>query len=202
MAEETPYQPLVLRLLHGISGLLAIAALISGFWVYNTYDRRFGYLRLPTLPDVQGIHGSLGLFFLISFTGLAIYSLYWGSRRLLFPDFWRRLWHRPGQPVWWVNLQRLGNTLMLLAATLAVISGRMMQESWLPAGEVDQLWYRLHLLAWLLLLLSLVLHLSMAMQVGGRSLLLSMVKVSYRPEDSPALWLAYLRQRLADRKPR
>jgi hypothetical protein len=195
MPKSIPYQPLILRLVHGVSGFLAIGALITGFWVYNTYDGRFGTLKLPELYDAQGVHGTFGLFFLISFTGLAIYSLYWGSRRLLFPDFWRRLWHQPGQPVWWVNLQRLVNSLMLLAALLAVISGRMMQESWLPFGETHHLAYQAHLLGWLVLLISLMLHLVINLKVGGVPLLVSMVQWGYRPEESPALWWQTLRQR-------
>ncbi|MFM7325344.1 MAG: cytochrome b/b6 domain-containing protein [Nodosilinea sp.] len=195
MPKSIPYQPLILRLVHGVSGFLAIGALITGFWVYNTYDGRFGTLKLPELYDAQGVHGTFGLFFLISFTGLAIYSLYWGSRRLLFPNFWRRLWHQPGQPVWWVNLQRLVNSLMLLAALLAVISGRMMQESWLPFGETHHLAYQAHLLGWLVLLISLMLHLVINLKVGGVPLLVSMVQWGYRPEESPALWWQTLRQR-------
>lgn len=195
MPMSIPYQPLILRLVHGVSGVLAIGALITGFWVYNTYDGRFGALKLPELHDVQGVHGTFGLFFLISFTGLAIYSLYWGSRRLLFPDFWRRLWHQLGQPVWWVNLQRLVNSLMLMATLLAVISGRMMQESWLPSGETHHLAYQAHLLGWLVLLMSLMLHLVMNLKVGGVPLLLSMVQWGYRPEESPALWWQTLLQR-------
>ena len=88
MSKSIPYQPLVLRLLHGISGLLATGALITGFLVYNTYDGRFGSVSLPSLPDIQGIHGTFGLFFLLIFPALAIYSFHWGSRRLLFSDFW------------------------------------------------------------------------------------------------------------------
>jgi hypothetical protein len=30
---------------------------------------------------------------------------------------------------------------MLFAATLAVVTGRMMKEEWLPAGEVHHSWY-------------------------------------------------------------
>jgi hypothetical protein len=37
MNRSTPYQPLILRILHGISGTLVIGAIISGFLVYNTF---------------------------------------------------------------------------------------------------------------------------------------------------------------------
>lgn len=199
MPKIIPYQPLILRLLHSISGLLAIAALMTGFLVYNTYDGRFGAITLPTLPDIQGIHGTFGLFFLLSFPALAIYSFYWGSRRLLFADFWPRLTHQIGRPGWWVNLQRLTNTGILLAATFAVATGRMMQEAWLPAGEVYHIWYRLHLTAWLLLLLSLIAHIAMSLKVGGVPLLLSMAQWRYRPEESPALWIGYIRAKVKEK---
>ena len=194
MSKSIPYQPLVLRLLHGISGLLATGALITGFLVYNTYDGRFGSVSLPSLPDIQGIHGTFGLFFLLIFPALAIYSFHWGSRRLLFSDFWSRITHQVGRPVWWVNLQRLLNTAMLLAATFAVVTGRMMQEAWLPAGELYHLAYSLHLTAWLVLLLSLMVHIAMSIKVGGVPLLLSMVQLNYRPEESPSLWIGYVRE--------
>ena len=40
MSRSAPYQPLLLRILHGVSGILVIAAIITGFLVYNTYDRQ------------------------------------------------------------------------------------------------------------------------------------------------------------------
>jgi hypothetical protein len=193
MSKLIPYQPLILRLLHGVSGLLATGALITGFLVYNTYDGRFGAVSLPSLPDIQGIHGTFGLFFLLIFPALAIYSFHWGSRRLLFSDFWPRLTHQVGRPGWWVNLQRLLNTVMLLAATFAVVTGRTMKEAWLPAGELYHLSYRLHLTAWLVLLLSLMAHIAMGLKVGGVPLLLSMTQLNYRPEESPSLWIGYVR---------
>lgn len=199
MSRLIPYQPLILRILHSIAGLLAIGALITGFLVYNTYDGRFGAISLPSLPDIQGIHGTFGLFFLLIFPALAIYSFYWGYQRLLFPDFWARLTHQVGKPVWWVNLQRLLNTAMLLAATLAVVTGRMMQEAWLPAGELHHIWYGLHLTAWLVLLITLVGHIAMSLKVGGAPLLLSMIQTKYRPEESPSLWMGILREKFRER---
>lgn len=193
MPASTPYQPLLLRIFHGISGILGILALITGFWVYNTYDRRFGSLPLPPLPDVQGIHGTFGLFFLLGFPLLAIYSFHWGSRRLIQADFVGRLTQKLGQPVWWYTLQRLANTTMLLAATLSVVSGRMMQEAWLPAGELYHRWYTLHLLGWAIFLVALVLHVLMSFKVGGVPLLRSMLHTRYRPDDAPSLWLERLR---------
>lgn len=193
MPKTAPYQPFILRVLHNISGLLGVGAIITGFWVYDIYDRRFGGLSLPTIPDSQGIHGTLGLFFLLIFFPLSVYSLYWGSRRLVQADWSKQLTNRVGTPFWWMTLQRLANTLMLLAATFAVISGRMMKEAWLPAGELDHLWYNLHLVAWVVFVGSLLIHILMSIKVGGMPLILSMLSVHHRPEESPALWPAQIK---------
>jgi hypothetical protein len=57
-----PYQPSLLRLLHGATALLVPLAWLTGLLVYSAYDGRFG--RLPfTLPgewiDIHGIVGVL-----------------------------------------------------------------------------------------------------------------------------------------------
>jgi hypothetical protein len=188
MAKAIPYQPLLLRIFHALSGLLTLAALGTGYWVYNTYDDRFGTLPLPQISDIQGIHGTFGLFFLLTLPLLAAYSLFWGSQRLVQGDVLRRLTQQVGRPVWWYTLQRLANTTMLLMATAAVVSGRMMKEAWLPAGETYHLWYNLHLLAWLGMGIAGVIHILMSWKVGGMPLLLSMVQVQYRPADAPSTW--------------
>jgi hypothetical protein len=193
MPKTAPYQPLVFRLLHNISGLLGVGAIITGFWVYNIYDRRFGSLPLPTISDSQGIHGTFGLFFLLIFSPLSIYSLYWGHRRLVQTDWSKQLTRQMGTPIWWMTLQRLANTLMLLAATFTVITGRMMKEAWLPAGELYHLAYSLHLVAWAVFLGSLLLHILMSIKVGGIPLILSMISLHYRAEDSPTLWTGQIK---------
>lgn len=187
MARSTPYQPFLLRVLHGISGFLAIAAIVTGFWVYSTYDGRFGKLALPKLGDIQGIHGTLALFFLIILPFFAIYSFHAGARRLIQPNTVQQL-GQIGKPIWWITLHRIANTLMLLAATLAVVTGRMMKEAWLPAGELNHVWYLAHLVGWLVMVVALLLHLLMSAKVGGLPLLLSMLRVYYRPDDSPVHW--------------
>lgn len=194
MSSTIPYQPLLLRIYHGVSSLLAIGALATGFLVYNTYDRRFGFLNLAQLNDIQGLHGTFGLFFWLVFPLLAIYSFHWGRKRLLAANCWLKFTRQVGKPIWWVNLQRLANTLMLLAATFSVISGRMMQEAWLPAGEFHHLWYTLHLVAFLIFLLFLIVHITMSLKVGGIPLILSMIQYTYRPNDSPSHWLQNVRQ--------
>lgn len=193
MARSAPYQPFLLRLIHGISGFLAIAAVMTGFWVYDIYDGRFGKLSLPPIPDIQGIHGTFGLFFLLSLPALAIYSFYVGYRKLIQADFASKLFQQVGKPMWWMNLQRITNTAMLLAATFAVITGRMMKEAWLPAGELYHVWYSLHLTAWLVMVLAIALHLLMSAKVGGTPLLMSMMSFKYRPEESPKRWWSNIR---------
>lgn len=185
---DRPYQPLLLRVLHGLIGLLALAAIVTGFTVYATYDGRFGSISVPALPDIQGIHGTFGLFFLIVLPVFALYSFHVGHKRLIQSDVLSRLTQQVGTPIWWITLQRIMNTTMLVAATFAVISGRMMKEEWLPAGELHHIWYLLHLSAWAVLVCSLALHLLFSAKVGGAPLLLSMWQLSYRPEDSPSRW--------------
>ncbi len=56
-----PYQPSLLRLLHGLTALLVPLAWLTGLLVYSSYDARFG--RLPfTLPgEWIDIHGTVGV---------------------------------------------------------------------------------------------------------------------------------------------
>jgi hypothetical protein len=188
MPRSVPYQPLLLRMLHGVSGILAIAAIITGFIVYNTYDGRFGKIPFPKLGDIQGIHGTFALFFLILLPAFALYSFHAGKQRLIQQNSWEQL-SQVGKPIWWVSLQRLANTLMLFAAVFSVISGRMMKEEWLPAGETHHIWYSLHLTAWAVIVCCLAIHLLMSTKVGGAPLLLSMFSWQVRPEDSPSNWV-------------
>jgi hypothetical protein len=183
MSNLSPYQPILFRVLHGGAAVLTVAALISGFWVYNTYDKRWGSLPLPNLGDIQGIHGTIALTFLIFLPLFALYSFRIGYRRLLQGQALSQL-KQVGQPVWWMALQRLVNTLMLLSVTTSVMTGRMMKEEWLPAGELNQAWYQAHLLAWGGVFVSLALHLLMGAKVGGVPLLRSMFRFNRRDGDS------------------
>ncbi|MBD2488910.1 cytochrome b/b6 domain-containing protein [Aulosira sp. FACHB-615] len=192
MSRSVPYQPLWLRLLHGVSGIFAIAAIITGFLVYNTYDGRFGKIPFPQLGDIQGIHGTFALFFLIILPAFALYSFHAGNRRLIQANSWEQL-RQVGKPIWWVSLQRLANTLMLIASVFSVVSGRMMKEEWLPAGEINQIWYTLHLIAWCVIVGCLAIHLLMSIKVGGVPLLLSMFSWQVRSEDSPNQWMTRYR---------
>ncbi|MGB8703210.1 MAG: cytochrome b/b6 domain-containing protein [Thermosynechococcaceae cyanobacterium] len=187
MSQSHPYQPVLLRILHGAATLLTILALISGFWVYNTYDKRWGALPLPTPGDIQGIHGTIALTFLLLLPAFALYSFRLGHRRLVQEQSFGQL-KQLGKPVWWISVHRFANTLMLLAATFAVVTGRMMKEEWLPTGEIHRPWYLAHLVAWICVFMSFALHLLMGAKVGGVPLLLSMFNWKMRGDDTPRSW--------------
>jgi hypothetical protein len=182
-----PYQPLLLRILHGLTGLFAIAAILTAFWTYNTYDGRWGKLPLPEFPEIEGIHGTFGLWTLLIFPFFVVYAFHRGQRRLIQSDSWQKM-TQFGQPIWWYTLHRSINTLSILALTFAVFSGKMMDEQWLPQGELNHSWYYAHLISWLILVVCIALHLLMSVKVGGIPLILSMLNWRFRSQDSPALW--------------
>jgi Prokaryotic cytochrome b561 len=188
MSPSHPYQPVLLRILHGFAAILTVLALITGFWVYNTYDQRWGSLALPTLGDIQGIHGTIALTFLLLLPFFALYSFHLGYRRLVQEQSLSQL-KRLGEPAGWISWHRFANTLMLLAVTVAVVTGRMMKEEWLPAGEIHRPWYLAHLAAWVSVLMSFALHLLTGAKVGGVPLLRSMFNWKMRDGDTPRLWL-------------
>lgn len=192
MPPSKPYQPSLLRFLHGVNALIAVLAIITSFWVYNTFDRRFGTLPLPQINDIIGIHGTFGVAFLLVMPILALYSFHVGYKRLVQSDSFAKL-TQIGKPIWWYSLHRIVNTVMLLAATFSLITGRMMKEEWLPTGELNHIWYQLHLLGWAILVVGLLLHLLMSVKVGGVLLIVSMFSFKYRPEDSPATWPQQIR---------
>jgi Prokaryotic cytochrome b561 len=187
MPPTSPYQPIPLRILHGAGAILALLALVTGFWIYNTYDQRWGSLFLPKLADIQGIHGTIAAIFLWLLPIFALYSFHVGHRRLLQPETMAQL-SQIGYPVGWLALHRIANTLMLLSATFSIVTGAMMNEDWLPAGELNHFWYLSHLLAWLCLLISVALHLLLGAKIGGVPLLISIWSWHWRTEDRPNSW--------------
>jgi hypothetical protein len=186
-----PYQPLLLRILHGLTGLFAIAAMITAFWTYDTYDGRWGRIPLPKFAEIEGIHGTFGLWTLLILPFFVVYAFNRGQRRLIQSDSLNKL-TQLGQPIWWYTLHRLVNTLSIVALTFAVFSGKMMSEKWLPQGELNHFWYYAHLISWLILVIAIALHLLMSIKVGGIPLILSMLNWRFRSQDSPALWRKHL----------
>jgi hypothetical protein len=185
-----PYQPLLLRILHGLTGLSAIAAIITAFWTYNTYDGRWGIIPLPKFQEIEGIHGTFGLWTLLIFPCFVVYAFNQGQRRLIQSNSLNKLTH-VGQPIWWYTLHRLVNTTSILALTFALFSGKMMSEKWLPQGELNHFWYSAHLVGWLVLVMAIALHLLMSIKVGGIPLVLSMFNWRFRSKDSPNLWFSH-----------
>jgi Prokaryotic cytochrome b561 len=188
MKSFQPYQPLVLRILHGLTGLFAIAAMLSAFWTYNVYDGRWGTLPLPRFEDIEGIHGTFGLFTLLIFPLFVLYAFHRGQKKLIQSDSLSKVIYI-GKPIWWYTLHRSTNTLMILALTFALFSGKMMDEKWLPKGELEHRWYYVHLISWLVLIICLALHLLMSIKVGGIPLLNSMLTREFHHKDSPVHWI-------------
>lgn len=182
-----PYQPLLLRIIHGLTGLFTIGAIITAFWTYDVFDGRWGTISLPKFTEIEGIHGTFGLWTLLIFPFFAIYAFHRGQRRLIQPDTFNKL-TQFGQPIWWYSLHRLVNTLSLLAVTFAVFSGKMMDEKWLPQRELNHSWYYAHLFSWLILVTCISLHVLISIKVGSIPLILSMINLQFRSKDNPALW--------------
>ena len=67
-----------------------------------------------------------------------------------------------------------------------------MDETWLPRGELDHVWYYAHLVAWVIMVVVIALHLLINAKVGGVPFLLSILHWQFRDKDSPALWSAHL----------
>ena len=188
MKPTFPYQPFLLRLLHGLTGAILILAILSAFWTYNTYDGRWGTVPLPDYKAIEGIHGTFGLYTLLVFPLFVLYAFNRGKRRLVSSASLTKLGHQIGQPVWWYILSRLVNTLTLMALTFALFSGKMMDSTWLPKGELEHFWYYGHLTSWVVMVVAIALHLLMNAKVGGTPFLLSMMTWRFREQDSPRLW--------------
>jgi hypothetical protein len=169
-----------------------LLAIISGFLIYNRFDGRFGSIPLPAIDEIMDIHGKLGVILLFVFPVFALYSFHAGQKRLVQPDSLQKLTHI-AKPIWWYTLHRLTNTLMLIAPGVALLSGRMMQDSWLPLREFNHFWYITHLLAWAVITLSILLHLLMIIKVGGVPLMLSIYSFYNRPGDDWQAWLRKIR---------
>ena len=84
--------------------------------------------------------------------------------------------------------------MALGALVLAVATGKLMQEDWLRDGQLHHLAYSLHLLAWLLIGLAVVLHVGESLRLGGMPLLASMASTSLRPGDLPGDWPGQVRR--------
>ncbi|MEB3318996.1 MAG: cytochrome B [Cyanobacteriota bacterium] len=166
-----PYQPSLLRLLHGATALFVIGAWASGFLVYNRFDGRWGRLPLAWQGDWIDIHGTLAVVLWLVALVFALYALTLGRQRL----------------------RRPGNMIALLALALAVGSGKLMQEDWLADGELSHGVYTVHLLAWLTMAGAALTHVGSVLARGGQPLAASMVSLELRKRDQPRDWWGQIR---------
>jgi len=199
MVQAKPYQPLALRLLHGTIAVLIILAIISGVVIYNVYDGRIGLLPIPAIPRVMGIHKLFGRAFLLVMPFFALYSFHLGRRRLIQPNSIQQM-SMADKPVRLYNLHRIVNTLFLLGATFALVSGREMNEGWMSRGELTHVWYTLHLASWVVIVFCLTAHLLISVSVGGVPLLLSMMHLKYRSYDRPSVLLQSVQSLLSPKR--
>lgn len=167
-----PYQPSLLRLLHGLTAVLVLGCWLSGLFVYSRYDGRWG--RLPFVPGGSWIdlHGQVGFFLLPVGLAFTAYALTLGKARL----------------------RRATNSMALVALVLAVATGKLMQEDWLRDGELHHLVYSLHLVAWLVIGLAVLVHVAGSLQLGGWPLVVSMSNTSLREGDLPGDWPSQIRR--------
>ncbi|MEA5441794.1 cytochrome b/b6 domain-containing protein [Cyanobium gracile] len=161
-----------MRLLHGATALLVLAAWLSGLFVYSRYDGRWGRLPFTPAGDWIDIHGLIGVGLLVLALPFVAYAFSLGRARL----------------------RRATNSLTLVALALAMGSGKLMQEDWLEDGQLHHLVYGLHLLGWLLIGLAVLVHVGDSLRLGGWPLLNSMVSTSLRPGDLPGDWPQQVRR--------
>ncbi|BAQ60432.1 hypothetical protein GM3708_838 [Geminocystis sp. NIES-3708] len=181
-----PYQPLLLRITHNFQGLFVILAIITAFWTYNTYDGRWGKIFLPDWQEIEGIHGTFGLFSLLIFPFFVIYVIHRGEKKLIQSNSFNQL-KLINKPIWWYTLHRYINTSIIFVLTFALFTGKMMDEEWLPRGELNHIWYTLHLISWLIIVFNIALHILMSVKIGGYPLILSMI-MNYSASDKDTLF--------------
>ncbi|HIK38200.1 MAG: cytochrome b/b6 domain-containing protein [Geminocystis sp.] len=183
-----PYQKLLFRILHNLLALFVILAILTAIWTYNTYDARI--LKIPLLPpwrEIEGIHGTFGLFTILILPFFVIYCFHRGNAKLIQKDTLAKI-KLSHTPIGKYSIHRLVNTLNILALTFATFTGKMMDETWLPRGELNHFAYFLHLISLVLLILTISLHLLTISQIGGKELIMSMLKWGYIDKDSPQHW--------------
>lgn len=172
MNRPIPYQPSLLRLLHGCTALLVPLAWLSGLVVFAKHDGR--WLHLPALPgDWIDIHGTVGVLLWPVALLFAIYAVSAGRARLRQP----------------------ANTAALIGLVLAIGSGKLMEEDWLREGQLHAFAYHLHLLAWLLLSGAVLWHGADVLRRGGLRLATSMAQLQVRNNDGPRHWPKQLLRR-------
>jgi hypothetical protein len=188
MARLSPYQPSLLRLLHGVSALLIFGSAISGYYVYVQFDGRWGRLGLLPMMNVMDEHKAIGEIMFLILLLFGLYSFTLGRSKLAQRAHFKQLM-QPNRPSWWSSCQRFSNTFILGAVVLAALSGKRMESRWLANGDLNQLTYLVHLGAWGTIGIGLILHLLLNFKIGGMPLLLSIFSLRLRSNDTPKQWL-------------
>lgn len=168
MGMVRPYQPSLLRLLHGAMVLLVPLAWLSGLFVYVNHDARFGSLSWRPAGDWIDLHGTIGVLLWPLALLFGLYAFTLGRARL-------------NQPA---------NAGALFALALAVGSGKLMNEDWLRTGQLNHIVYSLHLLAWLLVAAAVSWHVLAIVVRGGVPLARSMFQLKLRSNDLPRDWVS------------
>ncbi|MGD1907307.1 MAG: cytochrome b/b6 domain-containing protein [Leptolyngbyaceae cyanobacterium] len=161
-----PYQTLIFRCLHASQGLLAAAGMITGYWIYNTWDQRFSHIPFPRATEaIVELHEEIGGLFVslcILFIG---YSLFAGRRRLVQAKSLQQL-GKISHPIGWYSLHRFVNTGLLVMGLLIIVSGDALSDDVLEQGALTDLAYTLHLVAWAGMVLLTVAHVGLSLKVG------------------------------------
>ena len=178
MSPSSPYQPSLLRLLHGAVAVLLPLAWLSGLAVLLVYDRRWFNPGVPLPGDWIDIHGSIGVLLWPLAVLFGLYALSLGR----------------------VRLQQPANAAALATLALAVGSGKLMDEDWLREGRFDHLVYNLHVLAWALLAVMVIWHGASQLRRGGIPLAMSMFSLQLRDTDRPQHWPGQVLRWLGSRR--
>lgn len=189
MPKSRPYQPLIFRLLHALHGGLVLASVVTGFWMYNTWDHRLAKLPLPEADtNLLSIHHRIGEVLTPLVVIFLIYSLVAGRRRLIQTKSIKQL-ANPTKPAGQYALHRLVNTGLLGMLILSMVSSRQFGGAKaLIQGEWDNTWYNLHVFAWASIVVLVFAHVLLGLKVGGVPLIQSMIDRRVRPQDSPVKW--------------
>ena len=192
MARTQPYQSLIFRLLHAGQGILAVLGMLTGYWLLNTWDPRFGGLPFPrATASAIHWHENIGGVFSGAIAIFILHSLWAGRRRLIQPRSFKQLTrggNHVGKPAWWYALHCLVNTSLLIFGSLAVMSGDDLGQTVMENGVFSDGGYALHVLSWLGLLLGTLLHILLSIKVGGVPLVLSVASFKVRAKDHPRHW--------------
>ncbi len=167
-----PYQPSLLRVLHGATAVLVGGAWATGLMVYSHFDGRWGRLPVAFPGEWIDIHGTAGVVLWPIALLFVLYAFTLGRARLRQP----------------------ANAMVLGALVLAVGSGKLMDENWLRQGELDQGIYLVHLVAWLAVALAVMLHVGSVLRRGGVGLVRSMGSLQMRAKDFPGDWWGQIRR--------